>query len=69
MHDELLVKEAVNGSSAAFGALSERYRQGKGAGIGSIIGGIGGLGTTAFHGRQKITLNSGQEMLLRVTGR
>ena len=41
---------------------------GKGAGIGSIIG-VGGLGTTAFHGHQKITLNSGQEMLIRVTGR
>jgi hypothetical protein len=30
---------------------------------------VGGLGTTAFHGHQKITLNSGQEMLIRVTGR
>jgi hypothetical protein len=38
-------------------------------GIGSIIGGAGGLGTTAFHGRQKITLNNGQEMLIRITGR
>jgi hypothetical protein len=27
------------------------------------------LGTTAFHGHQKITLNSGQEMLIRITGR
>ena len=42
---------------------------GKGAGIGSIIGGAGGLGTTAFHGRQKILLNSGLEMLIRITGR
>jgi len=41
---------------------------GKGAGIGSVIGGAGGLGTTAFHGRQKITLSSGQEMLIRITG-
>lgn len=40
---------------------------GKGAGIGSVIGGVGGLGTT-FHGRQKITLSSGQEMLIRITG-
>jgi hypothetical protein len=40
-----------------------------GAGIGSVIGGAGGLGTTAFHGRQKITLSSGQEMLIRITGR
>ena len=31
--------------------------------------GAGGLGTTAFHGRQKITLTSGQEMLIRITGR
>ena len=42
---------------------------GKGAGIGSVIGGAGGLGTTAFHGRQKITLSSGQEMLIRITRR
>ena len=41
----------------------------EGAGIGSVIGGAGGLGTTAFHGRQKITLSSGQEMLIRITGR
>ena len=36
-------------------------------GIGSVIGGGGGLGTTAFHGHQKITLSSGQEMLIRIT--
>src|ERR1700739_4981882 len=42
---------------------------GKGAGIGSIIGGVGGLGTTAFNGHQKITLDSGQEILIRITGR
>ena len=36
---------------------------------GDYHGGAGGLGTTAFHGRQKITLNSGQEMLIRITGR
>jgi uncharacterized protein YcfJ len=41
----------------------------KGAGIGSIAGGAGGLGTTAFHGHQKITLSSGQEMMIRITGR
>jgi hypothetical protein len=35
----------------------------------TVIGGSGGLGTTAFHGRQKITLNSGLEMLIRITGR
>ena len=42
---------------------------GKGAGIGSVVGGAGGLGTTAFHGHQKITLSSGQEMLIRLTSR
>jgi hypothetical protein len=45
------------------------FGAGKGAGIGSVIGGAAGLGTTAFHGHQKITLNSGQEMLIRITGR
>jgi hypothetical protein len=33
---------------------------GKGAGIVSFIGNAGGLGTTAFHGCQKITLSSSQ---------
>jgi hypothetical protein len=42
---------------------------GKGAGIGTAIGGAGGLGTAAFHGRQKITLNNGLEMLIRIKGR
>ena len=42
---------------------------GKGAGIGSVVGGVGGLGTTAFKGHQEITLNSGLEMLIRTTGR
>jgi len=26
-----------------------------------------GLGATAFHGPQKITLNGGQEMMIRIT--
>ena len=47
---------------------SGRMAGGKGAGIGSIIGGAGGLGTTAFHGHQKIALSSGQEMMIRITG-
>lgn len=42
---------------------------GAGALLGGIFGGAGGLGTTAFQGRQKITLGSGQEMLIRITGR
>ena len=54
------------GAGALLGGI---FGGGKGAGIGSIIGGSGGLGTTAFHGHQKITLNSGQEMLIRMTGR
>ena len=54
------------GAGALFGGI---FGGGKGAGIGSIIGGAGGLGTTAFHGRQKITLSSGQEMLIRITRR
>jgi hypothetical protein len=53
------------GAGALLGGI---FGGGKGAGIGSIIGGAGGLGTTAFHGHQKITLDSGQEMLIRITG-
>jgi len=54
------------GAGALLGGI---FGGGKGAGIGSVIGGAGGLGTTAFRGRQKITLSSGQELLIRVTGR
>ena len=54
------------GAGALLGGI---FGGGKGAGIGSVIGGVGGLGTTAFQGYQKITLSSGQEMLIRVTGR
>ena len=54
------------GAGALLGGI---FGGGKGAGIGSVIGGAGGLGTTAFHGHQKITLSSGQEMLIRITGR
>jgi hypothetical protein len=54
------------GAGALLGGI---FGGGKGAGIGSVIGGAGGLGTTAFHGHQKITLSSGQEMLIRMTGR
>ena len=54
------------GAGALLGGI---FGGGKGAGIGSIIGGAGGLGTTALHGHQKITLSSGQEMLIRVIGR
>jgi len=54
------------GAGALLGGI---FGGGKGAGIGSIIGGAGGLGSTAFHGHQKITLSSGQEMLIRITRR
>jgi hypothetical protein len=54
------------GAGALLGGI---FGGGKGAGIGSVVGGAGGLGTTAFRGRQKITLSSGQEMLIRITGR
>jgi len=53
------------GAGALLGGI---FGGGKGAGIGSIVGGFGGLGTTAFRGRQKIVLNSGLEMLIRITG-
>jgi hypothetical protein len=52
------------GAGALLGGI---FGGGQGAGIGSIIGGAGGLGTTAFRGHQKITLKSGQEMLIRIT--
>ena len=54
------------GAGALLGGI---FGGGEGAGIGSVIGGAGGLGTTAFRGDQKITLRSGQEMLIRITGR
>ena len=54
------------GAGALLGGI---FGGGKGAGIGSIVGGAAGLGTTAFHGHQKITLSNGQEMLIRITGR
>jgi hypothetical protein len=36
----------------------------KGAEIGSVIGGAGGLGNAVFLARQEITLNNGLEMLI-----
>jgi hypothetical protein len=61
------IEHTVIGAGA--GALLGGIFGGKGAGIGSVIGGAGGPGTTAFHGHQKIALNSGLEMLIRFTGR
>lgn len=54
---------------AGAGGLLGAIFGGKGAAIGSVVGGAGGLGTTAFRGHQKITLDSGLEMLIRTTGR
>ena len=54
------------GAGALLGGI---FGGGKGAGIGSVIGGAGGLGTTAFHGHQKITLGSGLEMMIRIVSR
>lgn len=54
------------GAGALLGGI---FGGGKGAGIGSVVGGLGGLGTTAFRGHQKITLDSGLEMLIRTTAR
>jgi hypothetical protein len=61
------IEHTAIGSGA--GALLGAIFGGKGAAIGSVVGGAGGLGTTAFRGHQKITLDSGLEMLIRTTGR
>ena len=68
--DRKAVVHTVIGAGAGV-RLGGIFGGGKGAGIGSVIGGAGGLGlgATAFHGRRKITLSSGQEMLIRITGR
>lgn len=52
------------GAGALMGAI---FGGGEGAAIGSITGGAAGLGTTAFRGRQKITLPSGLEMMIQIT--
>jgi hypothetical protein len=61
------IEHTVIGAGA--GALLDGHiGGGKGAVIGSVVGGAGGLGIIAFHGHQKITLNCGQEMMIRITG-
>jgi len=40
---------------------------GKGAGIGLLIGGAGGAGSLAIKGKKELKLESGTEMLVRVT--
>jgi hypothetical protein len=65
---DLLMFEKKQGVWTAHGALfGGIFGGGKAAGIGSISG-PGGLGTTAFYGRQPITLSGGQQMLIRITG-
>jgi hypothetical protein len=59
-------EHTIIGAGALLGGI---FGGGEGAGAGSIVGGAGGLGTTAFHGHQKITLSGGQEMMIRITGR
>src|SRR6201988_3571641 len=54
------------GAGALLGGI---FGGGKGAGVGSGGGGAGGLAPPSFHGRQKITLSSGQEMMIRITAR
>ena len=54
------------GAGALLGGI---FGGGKGAGIGSHRWRRRRAGrTTAFHGHQKITLSSGQEMMIRITG-
>jgi hypothetical protein len=52
------------GAGALLGAV---FGGGEGAAIGTITGGAAGLGTTAFRGRQKITLPSGLELMIQIT--
>lgn len=52
------------GAGALMGAI---FGGGQGAAIGSIVGGGAGLGTTAFRGKQKISLPSGLEMMIQIT--
>ena len=52
------------GAGALLGAV---FGGGEGAAIGTITGGAAGLGTTAFRGRQKITLPSGMELMIQIT--
>jgi hypothetical protein len=52
------------GAGAIIGAIAGG---GKGAAIGLIIGGAGGAGSVAIQGSKELKLESGTEMLVRVT--
>jgi hypothetical protein len=52
------------GAGAVLGAI---IGGGKGAGIGLLIGGAGGAGSLAVQGSKELKLESGTEMLVRVT--
>jgi uncharacterized protein YcfJ len=62
------IEPTVIGAGAG-ALLGGNFGGAKGSDIGSVIGGAGGLETTAFHRHQKISLNTSQEMLIRLTGR
>jgi hypothetical protein len=56
------------GIGAAAGAIIGAIAGGgKGAGIGLLIGGAGGAGSLAVQGSKELKLESGTEMLVRVT--
>ncbi len=56
------------GIGAAAGAIIGAIAGGgKGAGIGLLIGGAGGAGSLAVQGSKELKLESGTEMLIRVT--
>jgi hypothetical protein len=52
------------GAGAVLGAI---IGGGKGAGIGLILGGAGGAGSLAVQGSKELKIESGTEMLIRVT--
>jgi hypothetical protein len=65
-------KQAIKrgGIGAAAGAIIGGIAGGgKGAAIGLILGGAGGAGSIAIQGSKELKLESGTEMLVRVTGR
>ena len=60
------VKRAGIGAAAG-GIIGAIAGGGKGAGIGLLIGGAGGAGSLAIKGSKELKLESGTELLVRVT--
>ena len=60
------VKRAGIGAAAG-GIIGGIAGGGKGAGIGLLIGGAGGAGSVAIKGSKELKLESGTELLVRVT--